>query len=434
MPSWLARGGGGAASDMTIATTSVTLNEPILRWSDRAHSIAEIETALARIWAKADLTAEVEGEPGRHIAARTSVMNLVVIARTQELAERGAATIHALTGRHPSRTIVVQSADPDGPSWIDARVEAHCILPREDAPETCAETIHLTAGGEAGRHLSAIVTPLIIHDLPVSVWWPGEPPFGSRPARELLAAADRLIVDGSTWSGDGLAKLRDMATLLETSRLAVSDFALVRQSRWREAIASIFDDPDFLPYLRSLRRIAVTYATHDEAATPGSTNLIKPVYHVAWLASRLGLTVVRPLAIDTHKLAPTANRSRMAHGTRSLVGRGLHSTLSDGRSEVGVVIKPVLSPAPSGTTLRVELLAERRGSELRADVTAEQETVHVRVWQDGVEVLDRHFLAARRGDVDLLAEAIESGRRDPVTVGTLHTAAELIGPAEEVAA
>ncbi len=73
-------------------------------------------------------------------------MNLVVIARTWELADRGAATIQALTGRHPSRTIVVQSADPDGPSWIDARVEAHCILPRADAPETCAETIHLTRG------------------------------------------------------------------------------------------------------------------------------------------------------------------------------------------------------------------------------------------------------------------------------------------------
>ena len=29
----------------------------------------------------------------------------------------------------------------------------------------------------------------------------------------------------------------------------------LRQSRWREAIASIFDDPDFLPYLRSLRPI-----------------------------------------------------------------------------------------------------------------------------------------------------------------------------------
>ena len=89
-----------------------------------------------------------------------------------------------------------------------------------------------------------------------------------------------------------------------------------------------------------------------------------------------------------------------------------------------MVIRPVVSSMPAGTTLRVELLCERRGSELRADVTAEAETVHVRVWQDGVEALERHFLAPRRGDVDLLAEAIEAGRRDRVSVGTLRTAAD----------
>jgi hypothetical protein len=113
---------------------SIAVHEPILRWTARAHSIAEVEKELARIWARQDLAIEVEGERSRHISARTSVMNLVVIARTREIAERGAATIQSLTGRHPSRTIVVQSADPDGPSWIDARVEAHCILPRADAP------------------------------------------------------------------------------------------------------------------------------------------------------------------------------------------------------------------------------------------------------------------------------------------------------------
>ncbi len=409
----------------TSVAPAIALNEPVLRWSARAHSIAEIETELARIWAKQDLTTEMEGEPARHIAARTSVMNLVVIARRPEIAERGAATIQALTGRHPSRTIVVQSADPDGPSWLDARVEAHCVLPREDAPETCAETIHLTAGGEAGRHLSAIVTPLIVHDLPVTVWWPGEPPFTSRAAVDLLSGADRLVVDGSTWNGDGLERMREMAGLLDVTRLAISDFALIRQSRWREAIASIFDDPDFLPYLGSLRRIAVTYATHDETGAPGSTNIVKPIYHVAWLASRLGMSVVKPLAAVAERAG--ASRSKPAPGGRPVLSRGMAATLSQGRSEVAVVLRPVVSAMPAGTTLRVELLAERRSSELRADVTAEAEAVHVRVWQDGVEVLERRFLAARRGEVDLLAEAIETGRREDIATGSLRAAAELTG-------
>jgi glucose-6-phosphate dehydrogenase assembly protein OpcA len=408
----------------------VKIGEPTLRFSTRVHSIAEIENALAQIWSSQDLRLRTDDEDdgGRHIAARTSVMNLVVVARRPELAERCAATIQLLTGQHPSRTIVIQSADPDGPSWLDARVEAHCILPRPDAPETCAETIHLTCGGEAGRHLSAIATPLIVHDLPVTVWWPGEPPLSSPAALDLLSGADRLIVDGSTWSGDGLARLRDMAALVDSIGLAISDFALMRQSRWREAIASIFDDPDFLPYLRSLRRIAVTFSTHDETGSPGSTNLVKPIYHVGWLASRLGLSVVKPLAQAGGSGRSATAKPARAGATKPIVGRGLVATLSDGRAEVAVVARPVVSTTPAGTTLRVELLAERRGSELRADVTAEAETVHVRVWQDGVEALDRHFRAPRRHEVDLLAEAIESGRNDPVAVGALRSAAELVGP------
>jgi glucose-6-phosphate dehydrogenase assembly protein OpcA len=406
-----------------------TPGRPALRYASRAHSIAEIERELARLWAAVDLTIPDDGPGGRHVAARTSVMNLVVITRRPEVAERCAATIQALTGRHPSRTLLVTSADPDGPAWIDAQVQAHCVLPRKDAPEICAEMIFLAAGGEAGRHLAALVTPLVIHDLPVTVWWPNEPLFRSPQARDLFATADRLVVDGSSWSGDGLDRLRAMAEVAATTSLAISDFALDRQSRWREAIASIFDDPDFLPYLRYLRRIAVTYAAHDEDEAPGATNIVKPVYHVAWIASRLGMTVDRPLAPVTVS-ARAARRARTSSRSHQVAGRGLVAALSDGRGEVSVVIRPVTSPMPAGTTLRVELLAERRGSELRADVTAEQETVHVRVWQDGIEVLERDFHAPRRTDADLLAQAIEASGHDPVASGSLRAAAELVGPAQ----
>jgi glucose-6-phosphate dehydrogenase assembly protein OpcA len=417
-----------AETPATARDTTGVPGEPILRWSARAHSIQEIEVELAKIWAAQDRIVETDAEASRHVAARTSVMNLVVVARRPEFAERCAATVQMLTGRHPSRTIVIQSADPDGPSWLDARIEAHCIVPRVDGAEVCAETIHVVCGGEAGRHLSAIATPLIIHDLPVTVWWPGEPPLKSAAAIDLLDDADRLVVDGSTWSGDGLERLGQLAELLDMPSLAISDFALARQSRWREAIASVFDDPEFLPYLPYLRRVAVTYATHDETGAPGATNLVKPIYHVGWLASRLHLKVVRTLTA-AHGPTRTPSAVRVRGGTvKPTVGRGLAATLSDGHGEVSVVVRPVVSAMPAGTTLRVELLAERRGSELRTDVTAEAETVHVRVWQDGVEALDRHFRAPRRGDGDLLAEAIETGRRDPVAVEALRAAAALIGP------
>jgi glucose-6-phosphate dehydrogenase assembly protein OpcA len=408
------------------------LNEPVLRWRSRAHSIEEVEQELSRIWRQESATfhVDVDGDHvvDRHIGARTSVMNLVVIAGRPEVGERCAATIQSLVGRHPSRTTIVQPADPDGPSWLDAQIQAHCILPREDAPETCAETIQLVCGGEAGRHLDGIIAPLLIHDLPVTVWWPDEPPFGSPRVNDLLAMSDRLIVDGSAWHGTGLTQLRRMAAAAGRFPIAISDFAMVRQSRWREAIAAIFDIPDFLPYLRHIRRIAVTYGVRDEFVAE-TANIVKPLYHVAWLGSRLGMVVTRPLG-------PMAGGPSRKAPARSVGGRittlanpnaGIGATLKLDRTDVAVVIRPVLSEMPAGTTLRVELLADWRGSELRADVTAEQEAVHVRVWRDGVHALERGFNAPRRTDVDLLAEAIEAGGRDPVAAGTLALAAELAG-------
>jgi hypothetical protein len=403
-----------------------TPGEPTMRWLSHAHSIDEIEIELNRIWAQPNLLVNLDGgEVGRHIAARTSVMNLVVVARQPEIGERSAETIQRLTGRHPSRTLVVLSADPDGPPWLDARIQAHCVLPREDAPETCTELIFLTAGGETGRHLTALVEPLLVHDLPVTVWWPGEPPLDREPARDLLEVTDRLVIDGSAWAGDGLRRLYQLAGLYDTyDRLSIRDFALVRQSRWREAIACVFDMPDFLPFLGSIRRIAVTYGTHDETGAPGSTNVVKPLYHVAWLASRLGLRVSAPLAPVELKGGTTRTR----RGERAPLHRGLGARLRGGGGEIGVVMRPVASAMPAGTTLRVEILAERRGSELRTDVTAEAENVHVHTWLDGVQAIDRTFKAPRRGEVDLLGEALETGGRDPLAVETIRKAAELIGP------
>lgn len=399
--------------------------DPTLSWSSQATSVPGIEHELARFWALPQAHAAVDGAPERMIAARTSVLNLVVVARSQELGERAATTLAMLTGRHPSRTLILVPSDPDGPDWLRAQVKAYCMVPRPDAPATCAEQIYATAGGATGRHLGAIVAPLLVHDLPVALWWPGEPPFGTPLARDLIGMADRLVVDGSSWAGDGLDRLRALAAL-GGGILAVSDFALMRQARWREAVASVFDRPEFLPYLRSVRRVAVTYATGGGPDAEARTNIVKPIYHVAWLASRLGLRVVRPLK-RTGRPGPAR---RPVPGAGPEPGRGMRAVLEwDRGAEVEVVIRPVLSEMPGGTTLRVEILAERRGTELRAEVTAESESVQVRVWEDGVEALERRFVAPRRTDVDLLAEAIESSGRNRVADEAAAMAAALAGAA-----
>ena len=389
--------------------------QPVLRWSSRTRTIEGVEAELARIWGSiSKTTMTADGDEERHVAARSSVMNLVVIAARGETGERAASIVQGLTGRHPSRTLIVSPADPDGPSWLDAQIQAHCILPSENAPETCAELVYVTVGGEAGQHLAGIVAPLLIHDLPVLVWWPSEPRFESPQSRGLLEMADRILVDASIWAGDGLARLQTMAGFAGSAAVAISDFALLRQERWREAIASTFDRPDLRPYLRGIREVMVFYSARDTAA--GATNVVKPLYHAAWIASRLGWSVDRTLE------------------PRPVEEGGYDALMSDGRRHIAVGLRPTPSALPPGTTVGVDLLSARRGSELLAiDVTAHAEGVTVRASLDGDELPERRFLSPRRTEAELLAETIESVARDKISAGALAMAARLIG-SEPVAA
>jgi glucose-6-phosphate dehydrogenase assembly protein OpcA len=394
------------ARSTPLLNSPATVGQPMLRWQSRAKSIDGVAAELGRIWSSISLTAEGPGGDERRVAARSSVMNLVVIAGRGEIGERVAATVDGLTGRHPSRTLIVTPADPDGPAWLDAQVQAHCVLPSETAPETCSEMVYLTLGGESGQHLSGIVAPLLIHDLPVTVWWPGEPHFEGRSARELLPMADRVLVDGSGWSGDGLKGLTAMAELPGRFDVEVADFAMLRQARWREAIASTFDRPALLPYLAHLDRIEVRYAASD--GTPGVANVVRPLYHVAWLASRLEMTVVEPMRAGAEAWS------------------GYDGLLRRGRRRVPVLLRPEESAAPRGTTLAVVLHAKRTGSQLSVEVTAYADGVLVRASRDRKAMPERRFLSPRMREAELLAETIETPGRDPIGAAVLDMAARLV--------
>jgi len=125
----------GAGADPAVVPFGISAEpgEPTLRWAGHATSVAEIERELGRIWALPQAMAARDGTTERHVAARTSVLNLVVVARSPELGERTAAILALATGRHPSRTLILVPTDPDGPGWLRADVRAYCMVPRADA-------------------------------------------------------------------------------------------------------------------------------------------------------------------------------------------------------------------------------------------------------------------------------------------------------------
>jgi glucose-6-phosphate dehydrogenase assembly protein OpcA len=409
-----------------------------------AHSVAEVQDRLSELWARAAaarleaaradeaaiqaqaeaaaraaaaLAASQAGDSeGRHVAARSSVLNLVVIAGDRATSEKCARIISGTAGRHPSRSLLISEVDPDAPSGLEAEIDTIALTSAGHRTETGAEMIHVAARGEAGRHLASIIVPLLVHDLPVAIWWPGQPALGSHRSDRLLPIADRLIVDGSEWAGNGLDLLLQLARIADNRRpggrvggqrpLVVVDFALVRQSRWREALASVYDLPDLRPHLGAVRSIDVTYAAAVEGDPELTTNVVRPLYHVAWLASRLGMTVVESLG-----------RVRAGHRAAMLRQRD---------HQVSVSLKPAMSILGAGSTVRVELTSRLRGSEMTGILTAGDCTVDVVIMDHGNERVRRTYNAPRLDEVALLTRAVQEGGTDPLALGILDMAKRIL--------
>ncbi len=376
------------------------------RRSPVIHSVAEVEQALGRIWDEARTERQSQLGDEHHVAARSSVLNLIVVAPHREIAEKCAAIVAATSWHRPSRSLILSAADSEGRPGLDAWVEA-LILPTPGGT-TGSETIHVTAHGQTALHLASIIQPLLVHDLPVALWWPHDPQLRSHRADRLLPLADRLIVDGSEWSGNGLDRLGQLVYVASARRQAVADFALLRQARWREALASVYDLPDLRPHLSSVRSIVVDFAVADQNHCE-LANVVRPVYHVAWLASRLDMTVVDPMRLEDD-------------------GRRL-ATLRQRDHEVAVEWRPVpVSPdLGAGATACVEIESRHGAAQLVGTVTADESTVRVTIRDRGKVRVQRVYTAPRLDEVQLLETAMEDRAGDPMAAETLAMAGKILG-------
>ena len=381
-----------------------------LRWKSTATSVAEADALLARLWGStesrqqitSDLIKDADGKTP--IAVRTGVMNLVVVAPGAERAVGAASALSSLP-RNPSRTLFIVPRDPEGPPTFRARLEIFCaVTPRGDGTSACTELLWIDASGEAGRHLSSMVPQLSLHDLPTLLWWDHTIDPSSQDLKELLRGVDRALFNGSDQRGVGINVVSDLVKVAASTGTALSDFSLIRQARWRDAVASAFDEPEIAPYLHSLTEIRATYAAGSNSNAP--VNIVKPTYHLAWLTSRLGASVVTPL-----------NNSGGSWG-------GL---ISDAGQRIALMLEPVVDARHSGTTLALHLKGERRGSTLELTVRADGATTQVQATINGTLVKERVFRAKRATDAELLSNALELGEVDPLSPSILRTFVQLVG-------
>jgi glucose-6-phosphate dehydrogenase assembly protein OpcA len=385
------------------------------RWQVRVHSISECVEQLSRIWSSVaeqvdeapisdDAREAALGDPhlaGRldqhgsvRVRMRTSVLTLVVIAPRPEIAERALAAINALHSRHPSRAIVVSPGDFDGPSTMDGHIYAECKLSGRSGAEICTEQILVKTGGELSQHLSRVVTPLLIHDLPVVLWWPDDPAFGTRQFQQIVATCDRLLVDSGSFRDDGSRRLAGLAAVVSDG-VPVSDIGWLRLTLWRELLAGLFDHPLLTPELDHIRHLRL------DVARPGTTfRLPKAAYLCGWLASRLGWQVGQPLE-------PTDDEEKLAGSWRK------------GRREIQVEVHAVRtnlagSPRAAGSLTRVEVLTAHGRTNVRARITRQQDHLLATADWNGAQVCRRAGRLEPFDETPFIAEALERVAVDPI--------------------
>jgi glucose-6-phosphate dehydrogenase assembly protein OpcA len=164
---------------------------------------------------------------------------------------------------HPSRVLVAILRPGRGSSGLDAEVRVGEGIP--------GEAVLLRLHGELAKQPQSVITPLLLPDSPVIVWWPGGGP--KVPHEDPLGTlAQRRVTDAAA----GRRGHVDFTDRAEGYAPGDTDFAWSRLTGWRALLAAALDQ-----YPTTVRGAEVVSAKGNPSA-----DLL-----AAWLQSRLKITV-----------------------------------------------------------------------------------------------------------------------------------------------
>ncbi|GIW87781.1 MAG: hypothetical protein KatS3mg108_2105 [Isosphaeraceae bacterium] len=273
-----------------------------------------IEDELIRLWGPA--AERADGPDLEHPAVtRIALANLVVAALDAKV-QPSAQALETVASRFPCRMIILHVADQPT-SGVTAEISAQCFLPAPGQPQVCSERIVLRVGSEARDLLPGAVRPLLESDLPMVLWWIGDPRPSPILFHDLAREASRLIADLSDPDADPQA----VAAALDPKRSQCDfgrDLAWFGVYRWRELVAQFFDVPKPLDALGRIDSVEIRSAA-PSASRPARVGC----WLAAWMAGQLGWTP----------------------GSRSIQGGQIEATFDGPGSPITVRIQTEADPA-----------------------------------------------------------------------------------------
>jgi Glucose-6-phosphate dehydrogenase subunit len=263
-----------------------------LPWAGKAVQMSEIEAVIASLW---KMSAD-NLRTGANIHVRTSVLNLVICTPDMETAQRASKILRQLSSTHLARvTLLILDSEEHAPSSLHAWVTLRCFSMISDLMRHCFEQATILASGSAVRSIANIIQPLLKPDLPVYLWWLGDPPGRDDPTFiGLVALSSRMIVDSTSFFNPE-QDIGTLSALIETvPECALSDLNWGRITPWRQLISQFFDVPEYRLYLTGVTSIEVEHAVAPLATQMRtelgdvSPNPARALLLAGWLKERLG--------------------------------------------------------------------------------------------------------------------------------------------------
>lgn len=364
----------------------------------------KVESVLRRLWS--------EGRDAERGVVRACMANVVVFAGTRALADLASAVIAQITSAHLVRAIVLISDESAEQSGVRAWLSAHCQMPKVSGLRVCCEQVMLEATGEAAERLPSAVLPLLVPDLPVVLWWMGDPPFGATVFEQLTEAADRLIVDANSFEEPTFSITR-LASLIRrrSGQIAVSDLNWARLAAWQDQLAQAFDSVDTLPYLDRLDRMTIRYARVPGVGRPDPEEAL---LLAGWFLNRLGWKQPPALA----RVTPGHFRARMRRAGREFHLEIAPQELSDDHAD------------RSGMLLTIEVRGNLDGPEASFRVERhhdELDVIATVIQLPDMAPITSTRIRPRRSLASLLADDLGRLEHDYLFEAALETAAHLSG-------
>lgn len=213
---------------------------------------------------------------------RASLFNLIVYTHLSARTDYFRNIVQKVVEKFPCRILFI-SFDPESKeSYLKTAVSV--VKPLQAEATIACDNIDIGVAGSDLERVPFLLLPHILPDLPVYLLWAEDPSLENPLFTPLIKLAGRVIFD-SEGADNLLSFSRTLLELHAKHRIDIADLNWARTEGWRDLLASIFDTPDRIEQLKTLKSIKISYNSRE---TEFFCHLkIQSLYLLSWLATQM---------------------------------------------------------------------------------------------------------------------------------------------------